>query len=215
MNYRNVYLKIISNAKAQNRKKCKDKYYEAHHILPKSIFPSWKDRKSNIVLLTAREHLFCHMLLSKIYDCHEMKAALFFMITNGKHKCTLREYERIKLEFSRSNSLHLKGKKNPNMKRTFSEETKSKLSAALKGKPNVKDRGKHWFTNGETDVFAFECPDGFRLGRSANKGKAPWNKDKHGLAGCGHKVGEFKHSEESKKRMSEAHKGKEPWNKKS
>lgn len=62
MNYRRVYFKIISNAKIemQNgvRKKKNGNYYENHHILPKSLFPLWKDRTSNLVLLTAREHFF-------------------------------------------------------------------------------------------------------------------------------------------------------------
>lgn len=53
--YRRWYLKIINNAKAENRKRG-DKYYESHHILPKSLYPLWSNKQSNRVLLTAREH---------------------------------------------------------------------------------------------------------------------------------------------------------------
>lgn len=70
MNYRHVYCVIISHAKSEEklglRKKGNGTYYEAHHILPKSLFPLWENRKSNLVLLTARERLFCHQLLIKI-----------------------------------------------------------------------------------------------------------------------------------------------------
>lgn len=43
MNYRHVYCVIISHAKSEEklglRKKGNGTYYEAHHILPRSLFP--------------------------------------------------------------------------------------------------------------------------------------------------------------------------------
>ena len=60
MNYRHVYMYIIAHAKTENRKKGDGNYYEMHHILPKSMFPLWTKKKSNLVLLTAHEHFFCH-----------------------------------------------------------------------------------------------------------------------------------------------------------
>ena len=79
MNYRHIYCKIISYAKSQNRYKGDGNYYERHHILPKSMFPLWKNRKSNIVLLTPKEHLFVHKLLFKIYKNQQMACALMCM----------------------------------------------------------------------------------------------------------------------------------------
>lgn len=122
MNYRHIYMLIIEHAKSEEklglRKKGNGEYYEKHHIMPKSLFPLWKDKQSNIVKLTAREHLFCHMLLVKIYpQSHEMWSALWYMSSKSKKekshypKLTLREYERIKTEYAKSNSNHLKGKK--------------------------------------------------------------------------------------------------------
>ena len=174
-------MKIISNAKKQNRKKRDGNYYESHHILPKSLFPLWAKRKSNTVLLTAREHLFCHMLLVKIYpQSHEMWSALWYMSSKSKKeksnypKLTLREYEKIKIEYAKSNSNHLKGKKNPNMARILSEEALRKIGEKSKGNKNV--RGKSWWTKGEESTMAFECPgDGWIKGRNT-KGKKAWNK---------------------------------------
>lgn len=80
MNYKKLYIGIINKAKSENRKKGHNIYYESHHILPKSLFPLWKTRKSNLVLLTAREHFFCHQLLTKIYPSKAMSYALFRLV---------------------------------------------------------------------------------------------------------------------------------------
>lgn len=81
MNYRKVYMAIISHAlKEQSaglRKRNTNISYESHHILPKSLFPLWTKRKSNKVPLTLREHYFCHQLLTKIYPTRPMFAALW------------------------------------------------------------------------------------------------------------------------------------------
>ena len=108
MNYRHIYCKIISYAKSQEklglRKKGNGNYYEAHHILPKSLFPLWKNRKSNIVLLTAREHFFVHELLTKIYPTPQMIFALraFISRPNADYKITPREYERIRTSWAKA-----------------------------------------------------------------------------------------------------------------
>ena len=83
MNYRKAYMSIISKAIKENRSKDNNVYYELHHILPKSLFPLWKTKKSNLVLLTAREHFICHKLLTKIYPSKAMYFALVSFIGNN------------------------------------------------------------------------------------------------------------------------------------
>lgn len=90
MDYRKVYMKIINNAIKDNRKKIKRDaenyvYYEEHHILPKSLFPAWRKRKSNLVLLTAREHYICHMCATKIWPTKEMICAFMLMCKKSKN----------------------------------------------------------------------------------------------------------------------------------
>lgn len=108
MNYRKIYMTIISHAlKEQSlglRKKKTGVFYESHHILPKSLFPLWTKRKSNRVLLTLREHYFCHQLLTKIYPTKSMFAALWQMSIRGskkvgKIKISSREYTKAKENF--------------------------------------------------------------------------------------------------------------------
>jgi CRISPR/Cas system-associated endonuclease/helicase Cas3 len=120
---------IIEHAKSQNRHKGDGNYYERHHILPKSLFPLWKSRKLNIVLLTAREHFFCHQLLAKIYPGKEMAFALHLLLTtnNGKLMISSREYEKIQ----KLNSIYRKQMK-PNLGRHWTEEQRKHISEGTK-----------------------------------------------------------------------------------
>lgn len=79
MDYVRIYKNIISNAKKQHREKGKQVYYEKHHIMPDFMFKRRcrkgpkghlegdPNERSNIVLLTPKEHFLCHFLLYKIY----------------------------------------------------------------------------------------------------------------------------------------------------
>lgn len=161
MNYRRIYTKIIKNAISENRKKHDGVYYERHHILPKSMFPNWTKKKSNIVLLTAREHFFCHQLLTKIYPSKEMNYALFRLATDGLHNNikSSKEFERIKLLVS--------GKFSSFYGKTHTDEVRDRIRNSKIGEKNP-NFGKRWFTDGEHNILASECPDGFHAGRTAN-----------------------------------------------
>lgn len=85
------------------------------------------------------------------------------------------------------------GEKHPNYGKHLSEETKKKIGNANKGhiswnkgKTNaytqeslkkmseaakVRNRGKHWYNNGEISKFCLECPEGFVPGRISWKDK--------------------------------------------
>ena len=183
-------MNIINKAKGENRSK-KENYYEKHHILPKSIYPLWANRKSNTVLLTAREHFFCHQLLTKIYPGKKMNYALIKLMysNNNPHKkekikISSREYERIK------KLNHFFGKDNPNFGNKWSDEQRTKASERTKewlknhNNPNfgnkwsdeqkqklsAKKKGRRFYTNGEKTICVFEGeePDGFYKGHTSN-----------------------------------------------
>lgn len=198
MNYRHIYMLIVEHAKSEEklglRKKGNGEYYERHHILPKSLFPLWMNRKSNLVLLTAREHFFCHQLLVKIYPCYKMAAALRMICKNHTNKVILssREYQKVR-------------------------ETIASYQSKCK-----------WYTDGVEDRFTDEKPEGFFEGRtngfkeglSKMHEAEPWNKGTKGLQTAWNKGKHIdnhwtgrNHTEEAKKKMSEARLGKEPWNK--
>ena len=154
MNWENLYYKICKKAKEEKRVKSHNEYYEAHHIYPKSIFPELEKDDNNIVLLTAREHFFCHQLLTKIYNSGEnhskMVYALWilsnrFSIKTGKQYSRLRE-EYIKLLNTNENNIKTrfqKGQKPVNKGKPMSDEQKKKLSSALKGKPSYRKGNKY------------------------------------------------------------------------
>lgn len=150
MNYRHIYMLIIEHAKSQNRHKGDGNYYERHHILPKSLFPLWSKRKSNIVLLTAREHFFCHKLLAKIYPGKEMAFALHLLLTtsNGKLVISSREYEKIQ----KLNSIYRKQMK-PNLGRRWTEEQRHKISEGTKrGMAQMAEKDKAVWKIKNTEV---------------------------------------------------------------
>jgi hypothetical protein len=97
--YTNWYYDIIKKAKGQPRKKGNGIYYEKHHIIPKSI--GGNDDKNNLVLLTAKEHYMCHLLLPKMCVVNEHKVSMsraFFYMSNGmvKERYTSKIYDYVK-----------------------------------------------------------------------------------------------------------------------
>lgn len=173
--YRWYYL-IIEKALGQNRIKRsvtheEYQYFEEHHILPSCIFPEYKSFKKyswNKVMLTAREHFVCHMLLPKFAaeDTHRFKLvhALYAMANqnnNQQQRNNSKMYEyakkamietrkdpkaskewREKLSKASKTSNHMIGKTkelNPFYGKTHSKETKEKLRTIKLGSKLSED----------------------------------------------------------------------------
>ena len=131
MNYRHIYMIIITKAKEEMRLGLRTKgngnYYEKHHILPRSLFPLWVKRESNLVLLTAREHFFCHQLLTKIFPSRQMNFALWSFLTKNNKKPDGLKLSSKDFEVLRS------------LDKSKSQETKDKISKANKGKKRTEE----------------------------------------------------------------------------
>lgn len=136
--YTNWYFKIINNAKLLNRERLKRaaqnyQYLENHHIIPKCI------GGSEMVLLTAKEHFICHLLLCKMTNGQlklKMINALIKMQynkSNGQERYTSLNFSLIKRLIAEKNSALFKGKKRP-------KEFGEKISKARKG---MKFSNKH------------------------------------------------------------------------
>ena len=66
MNYEKIYYSVIRKGLERGLdKKLFDVYLEKHHIVPKCV--GGTNDESNLVLLTAKEHYICHLLLTKMY----------------------------------------------------------------------------------------------------------------------------------------------------
>lgn len=85
MEYSKVYNKIVARGKERgNNKKKLEGYYEAHHILPKCL--GGVDSKENLVLLTAKEHFICHLLLEKMYPNEKGLALAAYRLVYGNEE---------------------------------------------------------------------------------------------------------------------------------
>jgi hypothetical protein len=115
MNYKTIYDSIIEYRKTQQPV---NEYCETHHIIPKSIGGS--NNQDNLVILTAREHFICHLLLVKIHEnsqnYYKMVKAFFMMQTESKNQqryISSRRYSKLREDYSKLQSNSVIGNKNP------------------------------------------------------------------------------------------------------
>ena len=192
--YTSCYNNIITTAKSRASTRLTAKtllgYVERHHIIPNSMGGS--NSKENLVYLTAREHFICHRLLTKMVTgkaYHQMTKAVHCMTLKTRHqqryKITARLFEQLRIKASIAMSVLTKGK-------IVSTETRKKQSIARKGKPTG------------------------RKGIPMTKAQ----KEKLSIAHTGKTISpvtvakilesrkDYKHSDETKQKISESNKGK-------
>lgn len=106
--YTTVYYQLIH--RASNRVLPKDAYRERHHIMPKSL--GGNNTAENIVSLTGREHLICHLLLIRMTNSSH-KASMVnaaWAMANLENKdqqrvrLSSRQYATLREQFSRAHS---------------------------------------------------------------------------------------------------------------
>jgi hypothetical protein len=126
--YTKWYFSIVNNATSSKRSPA-----EKHHIIPKSMGGS--NQKTNLALLSPREHCLCHLLLTKMTSGNHRYKMVFaaLMMTEMKsknHSRTYRINSRIYEALRRQRSLAIS-----NAKRgiPMSEEQKEKLSISVSG----------------------------------------------------------------------------------
>lgn len=93
MDYEKIYDNLVSYRRENVLDESNCEYYEAHHVVPRSIDKKLIYKKSNKVNLTVREHFIAHLLLKRIYkkkfgeDSYQYRAMVktCFLLAN-KHK---------------------------------------------------------------------------------------------------------------------------------
>lgn len=126
MNYQKAYNQLIESA----RTKTMTSYSERHHIIPRCL--GGNNTKSNLVLLSAREHFVAHWLLTKIYpnhpgvnlSLHAMKASSRFH-ERYETKVTSKVFARVKDRLYGENGLM---KNSPHYGKKHTELSKKKMS---------------------------------------------------------------------------------------
>jgi len=187
MNYQAIYNRLCE--RGLKRKHKHNAGLERHHIIPRCM--GGTDDKSNIAILTGREHFVAHQLLVKIYPRHHkliyglnsMMRSSFGQVRNAKH------YDWIKRYYSKVHSEKMKGREI-----TWAH----KISKSLKGKI-VSDETKELQSIAQKKRFK-DKPESHG-GRGTKrpgvggrkKGCVPWNKN-------------VPMSEETKRKLSETQK---------
>lgn len=135
------YLELIQNTVLNE-----NEYFEKHHILPKSMFPEFKNENWNIIKLSYSNHKLAHKLLYEIYQTDSMKAA--YLLMNGID-INVAQLSEIKEKISKAKI----GIPRPDMKgkKYFGASTEKiiagnkKMSDKLKGTVIVKDKNGNKF----------------------------------------------------------------------
>ena len=122
MNYQKIYDNLIYSA-AEHPKL--DDYKELHHIIPKCL--GGTNEKSNLILLTARQHYLAHWLLYKIHKTTKLVHAWHAMsrVGIGQTNRTINShlFEYAKKERNRLLSENSKGENNWFYGKTHSKES--------------------------------------------------------------------------------------------
>lgn len=109
--YTKWYFSIITSSKSRIPEP--NLYYEKHHIIPKSL--GGDNNKSNLTLLTAKEHFICHLLLVKMTAGHNQRKMSFasnmMLRGNNRYIPSGRIYQMIKEQFSKDIKLSNTGRK--------------------------------------------------------------------------------------------------------
>lgn len=188
--YTKWYNSIIINAKSRSL----TTYTENHHIIPKSL--GGGNDPTNMVKLTAREHFVCHLLLPKMLtgvNKRNMTFAIWSILnrdhsrSRSRHKVTSHIYERLKRQVASASSALHKGK-------LVSVETRNKISDSRKGKPGP-NLGKPMSEEQKEKMRATIAENG-RIISPETVAKILETR-KH-----------YKHSEETKAKISSSNKGK-------
>ena len=187
--YTKWYENIVNNAILSDRIKGCGVYYEKHHVIPKSFFDdiSEANYEENLVLLTAREHYICHLLLTRMCvhkSHHEKMIHAYNMMCNSSNseenfiKYNSKTYQLLREEHAKICGDIWRG-------RNHSEDSREKMSKSHTGKILTDEHKKNI---GIAQIGKILSKESRRKISESNMGKT--------------------HTAESKAKMSKSHMGK-------
>ena len=145
MDYVKIYNSLIKSRLLKNSTKNNDGLLEKHHIIPKCLGGS--NSKTNLVLLSPREHYIAHWLLYKMYTDKikaKMAYAFFCMCrknSNQKRSITSKMYERSRQAMSDT----CYGENHHNFgKVVWDEKARKNISSRMRGEGNHRYGKEPW-----------------------------------------------------------------------
>lgn len=198
----NKYTKWYNRIIDRSKNRLVSGYTEKHHIIPKSFGGS--DLKSNIAILTAREHFICHLLLTKMSTGKNQRKAIHaaWGMCNLKgtgqerYKTSSRIYESLRVKHAEALSKLYTGVKNSKKAntgikngfygKTHTEETKEKLrQARLGSKASAETKEKMKLSHQNRSPVSEETRKKIS---EATKGRPGLYGEKNGFYGKQHSV---------------------------
>lgn len=190
--YTTWYNNIINRAKS--RELSKNIYTEKHHIIPKSIGGS--NDRDNLVRLTAKEHRLVHILLPRMTINHAHTKSMWYalwMILRTENKNQQRKISKgsmfnlAKIQVAKNSSQLHKGK-------IVSAKTRAKMSTKAKGRVSP-NKGKAMSDTQKQKMRDTIAKNGRTISPETVAKILDTRKN-------------YKHSEETKQKISESNKGK-------
>lgn len=179
------YTDFINSCKLKNPNP-----YQKHHILPLSV--GGTNHWTNVIKISFEDHWEAHRLLALenpdntvIQNEFKRMGTLEQFVSKSKKQASQTgknnsQYGKAPTkgkhwkmsDVARENVSHGKIGKSHKGK-PHSEETKKRISEIQKERhkngayaDSHTTQGRKWFTNGVDNILTFECPDGYRLGRT-------------------------------------------------
>jgi hypothetical protein len=198
--YTKWYIGIVSKAIDEKRKKSKDNYYEMHHIIPKCKPFCGGNELENLVLLTAKEHFLCHLLLTKMCDGIKKYKMIWafhrvsFSFPSESKKLTSGQYELARKKFSKDLSAN-----HPSKDEKWRKRVSERVSADWEGNVSRKEKTSNFFKKYHEDMKENSKKEYYETQKrnsmiGAEKIKEKWRSDKDWV-------------EVEKKKMSDRKKG--------
>lgn len=157
MNYSRIYEEFISDRRAKEPLLFSSgSYYEKHHIIPKSL--GGGNESSNIICISASDHLFAHKLLALIHGGKMWYALHMCNVSDSACKSInlcRRWYEKVKKERSAYFSSTMRGERHHFYGKKFSAQHIKKLSMSHKGKRTGEENNKY-----DPNIYDFRNIDG-------------------------------------------------------
>ena len=163
MNYQRIYNQLCQQSLTRKWEKFK---YEKHHIVPKSMGGS--NAKSNLAILTPREHALAHLLLIKFLT-GEHKAKMVFALKSmigyrnkNRQQLTTRQYDALRRAYQAQST-------SPEYSAWRSELTRAQWTPERRAAVAEKAR-QQWINGPKREAFA---SDEYRA-KKAKQTKERW-----------------------------------------
>jgi hypothetical protein len=191
------YKILIETARSEKRRWEPFKY-EEHHILPRCL--GGTDEKTNLVLLTVREHFRAHILLADMYPDNGKLSLACIRMLDSREGLNLEDSEtkfaELRLKAAKYISTIHKGRKKSDKERENIREARRKVAPRTfseAARANMAQARKKTWAERKTNGTADDIISKTVAARKAN--------------------GSYKHSEERRRQIGERQKGRTPWNK--